>query len=140
MDHLYLTVTTADVVQKTTDFFTIENLKILWNQFLTGTAGYIWKIVVAIIIWYIGKKLVRFGVKVMNKALSRTDLDTGVVKFLCSLTRFSAYIILLIQIIKILGFETSTFVALIGSAGLAFGLALQGSLSNFAGGVLILIF
>lgn len=140
MNVFYLSATTTDIVQKTTDFFTEQNLKNILNNFLTGVQGYAGKIILAVIIWFIGKKLIQFGIKIMNKALGRTGLDTGVVKFLCSLSRFSFYIILLIQIIKILGFETSTFVALIGSAGLAFGLALQGSLSNFAGGVLILIF
>jgi len=132
--------TTTDVIEKTTDFFSVDNLKNIRDSFLAGAQQYAWKIILAIIIWVIGKRLIRFAVKIMNKALAKTGLDTGVAKFLCSLTRFAAYIIILIQIIKILGFETSTFVALLGTAGLAFGLALQGSLSNFAGGVLILIF
>ena len=140
MNIFYLTVTTTEVIEKTTDFFSVENLKKILNAFLAGVQLYAWKLILAIIIWFIGKKLIHVGIKIMNKALGRTGLDTGVVKFLCSLTRFAAYIIILIQIIKILGFETSTFVALLGTAGLAFGLALQGSLSNFAGGVLILIF
>ena len=136
MNIFYLTTTPTEVIE----FFSVENLKNIRNGFLAGVQLYAWKLILAIIIWFIGKKLIQLGVKIMNKALSRTGLDTGVVKFLCSLTRFAAYIIILIQIIKILGFETTTFVALLGTAGLAFGLALQGSLSNFAGGVLILIF
>ena len=140
MNIFYLDTTTTDVIEKTTDFFSVDNLKNILNSFLAGAQLYAWKIILAIIIWIIGKRLIRFAVKIMNKALGKTGLDTGVAKFLCSLTRFAAYIIILIQIIKILGFETSTFVALLGTAGLAFGLALQGSLSNFAGGVLILIF
>jgi len=140
MNTFYLTAIPPDVIEKTTDFFSLENLKNIRDSFLAGAQLYAWKLILAIIIWFIGKKIIQFGVKIMNKALGRTGLDTGVVKFLCSLTRFAAYIIILIQIIKILGFETSTFVALLGTAGLAFGLALQGSLSNFAGGVLILIF
>jgi len=140
MNIFYLTTITADVIGKINDFFSANNLKNILNSFLAGAQQYAWKFVVAIVIWFIGKKLIRFGVKIMNKALGKTGLDIGVVKFLCSLTRFGAYLIILIQIIKILGFETSTFVALLGTAGLAFGLALQGSLSNFAGGVLILIF
>jgi len=140
MNLFYLTTTTTDVIEKTTDFFSADNLKNIQNSFLAVVQLYAWKLILAIIIWFVGKKLIHLGVKIMSKALGKTDLDTGVVKFLCSLTRFATYIIILIQIIKILGFETSTFVALLGTAGLAFGLALQGSLSNFAGGVLILIF
>jgi len=137
MNTFYLT---TEVIEKTTDFFSAANLNNIKNSFLIGLQVYAWKLILAIIIWFVGKKLIHFGIKLMNKALGKTGLDTGVVKFLCSLTRFAVYIIILIQIIKILGFETTTFVALLGTAGLAFGLALQGSLSNFAGGVLILIF
>ena len=137
MNTFYLT---TEVIEKTTDFFSAANLNNIKNSFLIGLQVYAWKLILAIIIWFVGKKLIHFGIKLMNKALGKTGLDTVVVKFLCSLTRFAVYIIILIQIIKILGFETSTFVALLGTAGLAFGLALQGSLSNFAGGVLILIF
>lgn len=137
MNTFYLT---TDIVEKTAGFFSQENLKSELFLFLNWTMGIGGKIILAIILWIIGKKILKFGVKVLNKALSKTDLDVGVVKFLCSLTRFLGYIVLVIQIIQILGFETTSFIALLGSAGLAFGLALQGSLSNFAGGVLILIF
>lgn len=135
MDFFYLTATT-DVI----DFFSQDNLKSLLNDFFNGVKNIGVNAIIAILLWLIGKKLVGIGVKILGKALTRTSIDVGVVKFLCSLARFMAYVILLIQIIRILGFETSTFIALIGSAGLAVGLALQGSLSNFAGGVLILIF
>lgn len=136
MNNLYLSVASTDVI----GFFSQQNLKSMLLEFFNAAKDVGINVIISILIWVIGKKLVQFGVKVLHKALSKTSLDIGVVKFLCSLTRFLAYIVLVIQIIGKLGFETSTFIALLGSAGLAFGLALQGSLSNFAGGVLILIF
>lgn len=124
----------------TVDFFSSGQFKVLANQFLNGVEKVGINIIISILIWVIGKKVVNVIVNVLNKALRKTSLDLGVVKFVCSLSRFLGYIVLVIQIVGRLGFETSSFIALLGSAGLAFGLALQGSLSNFAGGVLILIF
>lgn len=136
VNSFYLSVASTDVIS----FFSQENLKSMLFEFFNGAKDVGINVIISILIWVIGKKIVQFGVQVLRKALNRTSLDIGVVKFVCSLTRFLAYIVLVIQIIGKLGFETSTFIALLGSAGLAFGLALQGSLSNFAGGVLILIF
>lgn len=133
-------LSTPDVVNKTTDILAglslqeIINSVIIWAKLATG------KIILSLLLWFVGKKIIQYGMKLIFKALDKTSLDTGVVKFLCSLIRFGTYVILIIQIIRILGFETTSIITLLGSAGLAFGLALQGSLSNFAGGVLILIF
>lgn len=125
--------------QQVTNFFTTNDLKTIANTFLTWGIKFAGSILLAIIVWFVGKKIIKMSVKFVGKVLDKSQLDIGVVKFLQSLTKFGGYIILAIIVIGILGVQTSSFVALLGSAGLTFGLALQGSLSNFAGGVLILM-
>lgn len=97
------------------------------------------KVVLAIIILILGRFVVRLIVKIVGKLLTKAKVELSVIKFLKSLMRVLLYIILIIFISAQLGIPTASFVAVLGSAGLAIGLALQGSLSNFAGGILILI-
>lgn len=97
------------------------------------------KLVIALIIFFIGKKIIQLLRKIMNHSLRKTSAEEGVVHFLDSIVRTAGYIILVMIIADYMGIGTSSIIALVGSAGLAIGLALQGSLSNFAGGVLILI-
>lgn len=96
--------------------------------------------VMAILIYFIGKKIIRWIRKLLQRALERSGVDEGVKQFLDSCAKITLYLILLIAVVNQLGLETTSVVAVLGSAGLALGLALQGSLSNFAGGVLILLF
>ena len=96
-------------------------------------------IVLALVIFYVGRKLIKFIVKLMDKSLSRANVDEGVLKFLNSLVSIALTIILVVAVAGFVGVETSSFAAVLASAGLAIGLSLQGSLSNFAGGVLILV-
>lgn len=97
-------------------------------------------ILIAIIVFIIGRKLIKWILKLVDKNSSKSKLDPMVVKFTHSILKFALYIVLVISLIEILGIPTTSFVALLGTAGLTVGLALQGSLSNFAGGVLILVF
>lgn len=98
------------------------------------------RIIISIIIFIIGQKVIHFIVKVMDKYFNRVKIELSVSGFLIALTRAALYIILITSIVvKVIGIGGSTVVAVLGSAGLSIGLALQGGLSNFAGGVLILI-
>lgn len=94
---------------------------------------------IAIVIILVGRKLIKSLVGLLHRSLNRSNLDEGVTKFLVSAVSISLNIILMIIAANVIGLETSSLVALVGSAGLTLGLALQGSLSNFAGGVLILV-
>lgn len=96
-------------------------------------------IVIALIAFFIGKKLINIILKFLKKSFARSSMEEGVANFLLSIIKFALLFLLLIIICQFLGLETSSVIALLGSAGLAVGLALQGSLANFAGGVLILI-
>lgn len=95
--------------------------------------------IVAIIIFAIGRKLINLLVKILDKSFRKSSMDLGVIKFLNSFIRISLNIVLIVIIAGFVGLETTSLATIIGSAGLAIGLSLQGSLSNFAGGVLVLI-
>jgi small conductance mechanosensitive channel len=120
----------------------IDNLNI--NKILNGLASdgisLLKKIIFTIIVFYIGKKLINFLIQVQEKYFNRVKIEISVAGFLIALTRVALYILLITTIIvQIYGIENGTVVALLGSAGLSIGLALQGGLSNFVGGVFILI-
>lgn len=97
------------------------------------------KILIALIIYLVGKKIIKIIIKLIDRTLDKTGADVGVVNFINSVVRILLYIVLALIIGGQFGVSTTSVVALVGSAGLAISLALQGSLSNFAGGVLLLI-
>jgi len=94
----------------------------------------------ALITLLIGFWLIKFLVRFLNNHLNKGKIDLSLSNFLISILKVILYILLLVTVASTLGIETSSFVAILAASGLAVGLALQGSLSNFAGGVLILLF
>ncbi len=96
-------------------------------------------ILIAIVLFGFGKILIQCLLKICNKFFDKANMEISVKKFLLSLIKTILFLILAVTICGQLGIETTSFIAVIGSAGLALGLAFQGSLSNFAGGVLILL-
>lgn len=88
----------------------------------------------------VGIILIRFFARLLGKTFRRSNVEPSLRSFLESLTKFALYILLIVSIGSTIGVTMSSFVAIIGAAGIAIGLALQGSLSNLAGGVLILMF
>lgn len=97
------------------------------------------RVLIAIVILIVGRLIIKLIIKIIDKLLVKARVEISVNKFLKSLIRVGLYIVLIIFIGDQLGVPTTSFVAVLGSAGIAIGLALQGSLSNFAGGVLILM-
>lgn len=97
------------------------------------------KVVFALIFFFVGSKLINWLRKIVKKSFERTGTDAGVSQFIDSMLKFGLYAILIFIIATKFGVESSSVAALIASAGVAVGLALQGSLSNFAGGILILL-
>lgn len=93
----------------------------------------------AIAVLIIGLWLIKKMTNVLRSALEKKEFDPSLTPFLASVFSVALKVVLLISVISILGVETTSFIAVIGSAGLAIGLALQGSLANFAGGILILV-
>ena len=98
------------------------------------------KVLLAIITLVIGLWVIKFIVKGIKKGLEKSKVDESLKKFLTSLFSTLLKILLFISVASMIGIETTSFVAIMGAAGLAIGFALQGSLGNFAGGVLILLF
>lgn len=97
------------------------------------------KLLMAIIVYIIGSKIIKFAMKLSDKMMEKSKLDKGVQGFLKSVLKFLLYFVLLVVICGQVGIDTASVITLLGTAGLAFSLALQGSLSNFAGGILILV-
>ena len=97
------------------------------------------EIVLALIFFFLGRIVIKWIRKLTRKMLERSNVDKGVETFVDSLLKFMLYGILLFTIATKFGFDTASVAALIASAGVAVGLAVQGSLSNFAGGILILL-
>ncbi len=96
-------------------------------------------ILLALVIFYIGRKLIKVLTKLIQKSFAKANADVSVAKFITSLSKYAMYAILVMIIASQVGINTTSFITVVGSASVAIGLAVQGSLSNFAGGVLILI-
>jgi len=96
-------------------------------------------VILALIVFLVGTKIVGWIVKVLRRSMERGNAEQGVTTFVCSLCKYALYFVLLLMILSHFGVTASSVIAVLGSAGLTLGLALQGSLSNFAGGVLILL-
>ncbi len=108
------------------------------SQDLITTFG--WRIVAAIAIFFIGKWLAKIVTGLARRAMDKAKLDVMLAKFIGNLTYFALLTFVVLAAINQLGVQTTSFIAVIGAAGLAIGLALQGSLANFAAGVLLILF
>ncbi len=98
------------------------------------------KIVGAIVIFIIGRWIAKFFASLFRKFMDKREVDPTVTKFVGSLTYFSLLTFVVLAALGLLGIQTTSFIAVIGAAGLAIGLALQGSLANFAAGFLLILF
>ena len=98
------------------------------------------RIALALAIFYIGRMVVAAIVKVTEKFMTSRGMDDILVKFLCSILRWVLLLFVVIASLSQLGIDTTSLVALLGAAGLAIGLSLQSSLSNFASGVMLIVF
>lgn len=104
-----------------------------------GIVQFSFKLLVAALVFYLGKFVIRKLYEVVRRILTANEVDASLMTFVLSLVKIVLYFILIVTIVGILGIETSSFLALFASAGVAIGMALSGTLQNFAGGVLILL-
>ncbi|WP_369899413.1 mechanosensitive ion channel family protein [Aquimarina sp. AD1] len=111
-----------------------------WNQFIAWVWDFVPGLISAILIFLVGVWVINIFSKALRKFFQRKDYDVTLEKFLYDLINIGLKILLIVLVVTQLGVQTSSLVAILGAAGLAIGLALQGSLANFAGGVLILFF
>lgn len=98
------------------------------------------KLLIAIIVFFIGRWLIRKLIRIVVKIMEKKQVEASLFSFTKSLLNITLNFLFVIIIIGILGIETSSFIALFASAGVAIGMALSGTLQNFAGGVMILLF
>lgn len=97
------------------------------------------RVLIAAIVFFIGAKIIKFIRKIVKKSLQKANAETGVIQFMDGVVKVALYIVLVLMIAGNFGFDAASIVALLGSAGMTIGLALQGSLSNLAGGVLLMV-
>ena len=116
------------------------NIDRIWEQVIAFLTLYGGKVLLSLVTLLVGLWIIGQLVRLLSKVMNTRHVDRDVQPFLLSLVSGLLRVLLLLSVASTLGIETTSFVAIIGAAGLAVGLALQGSLSNFAGGVLILIF
>lgn len=126
--------TVEEAVQKTS--VAMEMLKEFIDDYAVPFAI---TLLIACICYAIGRKLIKWCMKLVEKSFVRAEMEVSAARFLSSVIKAALHTLLVFVVAGILGVGTSSIVAIIGSCGLAVGLALQGSLSNFAGGVLLLL-
>ncbi len=117
-----------------------EQLHNLLNQAYDFVVLYGMKIVIAIVVLIVGLWIIKRIVKTTDRVMVKRDVNVSLRGFLRSLVSILLKVLLVISIAEMVGLKTTSFIAVLGAAGLAVGLALQGTLANFAGGVMILLF
>jgi small conductance mechanosensitive channel len=118
----------------------MQNLEVYWEKAIELTMMYAPKVLLALVVLFIGLRVIKMIVRALNKGMEKAQTDESLQKFMGSLVSILLKAILIVSVASMIGIATTSFVAILGAAGLAVGLALQGSLGNFAGGVLILLF
>ena len=116
------------------------NFENLWNYLFELGASLGLKLIASLVVLLVGIRLVKFIKNFIRKSPKLDKLDGGVRSFLSSFSVVALYVVLFITIAMMLGIPTTSFITALASCGVAIGLAMQGSLSNFAGGLMILLF
>ena len=127
-----------DVGQIEASDLTVDNLHKFLESLLPGIRSLAFNILVCIVIYVVGKKLIRLIHKMLQKTMEKTQADVGIIRFLDSTLDVVLHIFMIFMILGQLGVNTASIVTVLGAGMLAVGMALQGSLSNVAGGILIL--
>lgn len=117
-----------------------EKINKIWDAVVNGSLDLAKNIIIAIIVFYIGKFAINFLIKVVKKVMLRRNVDETVSKFILNILKISLQVTLFIAIIGILGVKTSSIMGLIAATGFGVGMALSGTMQNFANGILLLVF
>jgi len=118
----------------------MENANTLWEDYSPLIVEYGTSLIYALLVLIVGLMIVKMITKSLRKVMQKSNLDDSLVPFLSSLLGTVLKIMVVISALTMLGIEMTSFIAILGAAGLAIGMALSGTLQNFAGGVMILIF
>ncbi len=116
----------------------ISKLQEYLDLYLPKLVSFGIRLIITLVLFFIGMRIIKLIRKLVHRSMDRAGAETGVIQFLDSVIKVFLYFVLIMFLASGFGVDTASVIALVGSAGLAIGLALQGSLSNFAGGVLIL--
>jgi small conductance mechanosensitive channel len=127
----------VEVTQQTVD--EVNSLVQYVQDNIPNMIGFGLKVIIALVVFFIGRIIIKWIRNIVRRSIERSNADKGVEQFIDSLLKFGLYALLIFSIAAKLGVDTTSVAALVASGGVAIGLALQGSLSNFAGGVLILL-
>lgn len=118
----------------------MEKFESSLDKLIDGLIQQIPSLIAALLILVIGRFVIRFSLSIIDKRFEKRDVDISIRSFIKSIVKFALYCLLILTVASTLGIQTTSFIAALSAFGLAVGMALQGSLSNFAGGVLILVF
>lgn len=116
----------------------LEELKRMIDELPVKLTDFAIRLLIALIVIFIASKLIRLVVNIIRRSMTRANADEGVKNFTCAFTSAALKVLLAFGVLASFGVNTASIIALLGTAGVAIGLALQGSLSNLAGGVMIL--
>ena len=129
----------AELGQITPDEINVGLIQTYLQQLPDKALRFGMRVVMALVFFLIGMQIIKLVRRIVRRSLKKGNADTGVMQFLDSFIKAAMYIVLIFMIASGFGLDAASVVALLGSAGVAIGLAVQGSLANFAGGVLILL-
>ncbi|WP_418185037.1 mechanosensitive ion channel family protein [Aliarcobacter vitoriensis] len=128
-------------VEQNVDSITKDLKSLIPDNIIEIVSSHIFSLILALVIFFVGKWLVNKIVKILGKMLRKVDdIDETLVKFLENIVYYAFITVVILAALNKLGVETTSFLAIIGAAGLAIGLALKDSLGNFASGVMIVLF
>ena len=117
-----------------------HGLEGILNSLMTQGAALGWTLIKAFLVFIVGRLLINLVNKLIKRVLLKRDIDPSVKTFVGSLVNVVLTILLIISVVGALGVQTTSFAALLASAGVAVGMALSGNLQNFAGGLIVLLF
>ncbi|MFV0465202.1 MAG: mechanosensitive ion channel family protein [Lachnospiraceae bacterium] len=130
---------TVEEIAETLKKTNLEQVQDYLLSYVPDIINFFLQIFLAVVVFFIGTRLIKLARKIFTRWLKHMGFEEGTAQFLDSFVKFVLYFFLIILMLTLFGLTTASVVAVLGSMGLTLGLALQGSLSNFAGGVLILI-
>lgn len=131
-------ITNPETIKESVDKLLNYDLTTLLNVVVDGAVSVALKIVAALAIYYVGRWIIRRMMRFLDRVYVRRDVDMSLRSFLSGIVKVILYIVVVLIIIQVLGINTTSIVAMLASAGLAVGMALSGTLQNFAGGVMVL--
>ena len=129
----------AEKMKQTVEMLKGMSVEDAFSFILKSAVDFAWDIFIAILIFLVGRWIIRYIDKILNKVFDRKEVEVSLAGFIRSFVKGALYVVLIITLVKKVGVDTSSFVALLASAGVAIGMALSGTFQNFAGGILILL-